>query len=321
MLKYDRILMDVSNMYYRAFCTSQNLTAEVDGEVMVTGGIYTVLKMFFRIRDTYLKEGGRIYYLFDNATSSDTRRKEIDPCYKANRKKQDPVFYRGLDYLYLVLQVLNTGDRLIRRPGSEADDLAQPVIASFKDKPYDILLISNDLDWSRLIKDNAHWMIRDSATKKDLIFTKETFKEKYGFEPSLESVCLYKAIRGDASDNIPVGVKGLKEETVLDIIQQAGSVENLFIRLKSLNLSDKWKKDFLDNRERVLLNYQLVSFQNLSISETRDFTEVTSFNKEALGLLYRTLKFNPAKLDKRFIQDEKPVKTEDFFGAEQLPRA
>ena len=320
-MKYDRILIDVSNMYYRAFCANQNLTAEVDGELMVTGGIYTVLKMFHKIRETYLADGGKIYYLFDNASSSEARRKEIDPDYKVNRKKQDPVFYRGLDYLYLVLQVLNDGDRLIRRPGSEADDLVSPVLRSFTDPLYKILLVSNDLDWSRSIKELTHWMVRDYSTKQDVIYTPITFKEKYGFEPSLEAVCLYKAIRGDASDNIPVGVKGLREETVLSLIKQAGSVENLFVHLDSLDLSDKWKHAFEENKGRVLINHSLVSFQDLSIEETRAFTEITAFNKKALGLLYRALEFNAPKLDKRFLEDEKPVTTEDFFGAEQFPRA
>jgi len=320
-MKYDRILIDVSNMYYRAFSVSQNLTAEVDGELMSTGGIYTVLKMFKRIRETYLAENGRIFYLFDNATSSDQRRKEIDPEYKANRAKQDPVFYRGLDYLYLVLQVLNDGDRLIRRPGSEADDLVYPVLKSFGDKGYNVLLISNDLDWSRSMSEKVHWMIRDHATKKDVIYTRETYKEKFGFVPSNDTVCLFKAIKGDDSDNIPVGVKNLKTETVLGIIRQAQSVENLYIHLAELDLSDKWKQAFEENKGRVLLNYQLVSFQELTVSETREFTEVTVFNKKVLGMLYRTLKFNAEKLDSRFVPKVEEVKTEDFFGAEKFPRA
>lgn len=320
-MKYDRILIDVSNMYYRAFSVSQNLTSEVDGELMSTGGIYTVLKMFKRIRETYLAENGRIFYLFDNATSSDQRRKEIDPEYKANRAKQDPVFYRGLDYLYLVLQVLNDGDRLIRRPGSEADDLVYPVLKSFGDKGYNVLLISNDLDWSRSMSEKVHWMIRDHVTKKDVIYTQETYKEKFGFVPSNDTVCLFKAIKGDDSDNIPVGVKNLKTETVLDIIRQAQSVENLYIHLAELDLSDKWKQAFEENKGRVLLNYQLVSFQELTVSETREFTEVTVFNKKVLGMLYRTLKFNAEKLDSRFVPKVEEVKTEDFFGAEKFPRA
>ena len=108
---------------------------------------------------------------------------------------------------------------------------------------------------------------------------------------------------------------------MLDIIRQAGSVEGLYVHLKELELSDKWKQAFEENKGRVLLNYQLVSFQQLTVSETRDFTEVTTFNKKVLGMLYRSLKFNAEKLDPRFIKTPEEVKTDDFFGAEQFPRA
>lgn len=321
MTKYNRILIDVSNMYYRAFSVSRNMTTEVDGEVMATGGIYVLLRMIQSIRRNLLAEGGRIFYLFDNVTSGNQRRKEIDPDYKANRAKQDPVFTRGLDYLYLVLEVFNEGDRLIRRPGSEADDLVSPVLRSFGNKGYSVLLISNDLDWSRSITDKVHWMVRDFVEKKDVIYTPELFKEKYGFAPSLEAVCLYKAIKGDPSDNIPVGVKNLKTETVLEIIGKVGTLRNLYLQLSTLGLSEKWQQAFIDNKDRILLNYQLVSFQDISIEETRAFTEVTSFNKEVLKVLYRTLKFNVEKLDPRLVEQPVELQTEDFFGPEQFPRA
>ena len=53
-----------------------------------------------------------------------------------------------------------------------------PVLKSFGDKGYNVLLISNDLDWSRSMSPTVHWMIRDYATKKDVIYTQETYKEK-----------------------------------------------------------------------------------------------------------------------------------------------
>lgn len=320
-MKYDRILIDVSNLYFRAYCVSKNLVADVEGEPLSTGGIYTVIRMLNRIREIYLSEGGRIFYLFDNATSSEQRRKNIDPMYKVNRAKQDPIFYRGLDYLYMVLQVFQDNDRLIRRPGSEADDLVSPVLKSFQGKDYKILLISNDRDWSRSLSENVHWMVRDFSTKKDIIYTVDSYKENFGFVPTLESVCLFKAIKGDSSDNIPVGVKNMPTNLVLELISKVTSIEDLYLNLDKLELSDKWKSAFLENKGRVLLNYQLVSFQDLTVSETREFTEISKYNKTALGMLYRALKFVPEKLDNRFKNTENEPAVDDFFDAEKFPRA
>ena len=317
---YDRILIDISNMYYRAYCAGQQLTTTVEGKPLITSGIYNTLRMLYKLRETHLAEGGRMYYLFDNASSLENRRKDIDPEYKENRQKKDPVFYRGLDYLYLALQVMHDGDRIIRKPSFEADDLVQPVIQSFEGRGYKVLLVSTDMDWSRSISDTVHWMVRDSVSKKDITYTKQMFEEKYGFEPSVESLCFYKAIRGDASDNIPAGLKGIREEMLLDLIKNVKTVKNLFLNLSSLPISDKWKQALYENKGRILLNYQLVSFQPLTISEVREGVEITKFNRDVLGLLYRTLQFNTLKLDKRFTIEEKPVEIDDFFSSEEYPR-
>ena len=308
-------------MYYRAYCGSQQLTATVEGEPLITSGIYNTIRMIYKLRETHLAENGRMYYLFDNASSLENRRKDIDPEYKENRQKKDPVFYRGLDYLYLVLQVMQDGDRIIRKPRFEADDLVQPIIQSFEGRNYKVLLVSTDMDWSRSISDTVHWMVRDGASKKDVTYTKKMFEEKYGFEPSVESLCFYKSIRGDASDNIPVGLKGIREEVLLDLIKRVKTIKNLFLSLSTLGISDKWKQALVENKGRILLNYQLVSFQPLTVAEVRGYVEITKFNKDALGLLYRSLQFNALKLDKRFTVEEKPVEIDDFFSSEDYPRA
>ena len=320
MIKYQRILIDCSNIYFRAFSTSQHLIADVEGKRMVTGGIFTSLKMIQRVEREYLAEDGRLYFLFDNASSGEDIRKEIDPDYKINRKKRDPQFYRGLDYLQLVLMHYQTGYRIVRRPTSEADDLIAPIIESFGNNKYSILLISNDMDWSRAISDSAHWLIRKDH--KDIIFTKDKFYEEYGFYPGLNEVNLYKAIRGDISDNIPSGVKGIPETIVLSIIKQVKSVSNMFLFLDELDIPIHWKEIIRQNRGRIQLNLMLVDYQPLSIADCRENTFVTEFNKEMLSMFYKMLNFKPESIDERLRKDEIPLEEEDFFKEFEIyPRA
>jgi 5'-3' exonuclease len=190
------------------------LVSDVEGKRMVTGGIFTSLKMIQRIEREYLDTDGRIYFLFDNALSGESRRKEIDPDYKVNRKKRDAQFYRGLDYLQMVLMHYQKGYRVSRRPSFEADDLVAPILESFGNNQYSVLLVSNDLDWSRAINNNTHWMTRKDH--QDIIYTKDKFYEDFGFYPGLNEVCLYKSIRGDPSDNIPPGVKNIPENAGIE---------------------------------------------------------------------------------------------------------
>ena len=320
MPRYQRILIDVSSLYFRSFYTSQHLVADVEGKRMVTGGIFTSIKMIQRIEREYLDTDGRMYFLFDNAFSGEDRRKDIDPDYKRNRKKRDPQFYRGLDYLQLILIHYQNGYRIVRRQFSEADDLVMPILESFGNKNHSVLLVSNDMDWSRAISESVQWMTHKN--NQDIIYTKEKFSEEYGFNPNLDAICLYKAIRGDVSDNIPPGVKNVPENIVLDIVHQAKSVANMFLYLSELNIPSQWKDAIKRNKGRIKLNFMLVDYQPISVASCRECTSITEFNKDMLIMFYRILNFKPEGIDERLRKLDVPAKEEDFFKEfDMYPRA
>jgi 5'-3' exonuclease len=290
---------------------SQHLTPDVDGKRMATGGIFTFIKMVQRIEREYLDKEGRIYFLFDNPSHKGEHRKEIDPDYKINQKKRNPQFYRGLDYLQLVLMHYQTGYRIVRKPLSESDDLITPIMESFEDKQYTVLLVSNNMNWSFMINDTTHWMIRKN--NRDVIYNKDIFYEEYGFYPGLNEVCLYKAIRGDIDDNIPPGVKNIPEAIVLGIIHQVKSVSNMFLHLVDLDIPTQWKESIRQNRGRIQLNFMLVDHQPITRADYRECTSITEFNKEMLSMLYRMLNFNPECIDERLRKPDSFVKGEDFL--------
>jgi 5'-3' exonuclease len=320
-MRYARILIDVAEVYFRAFFTSQHIVADVEGKRMVTGGIYTSLKTIQRIESNYLSENGRIYFLFDNPSSGEARRKDIDPDYKINRKKQDPQFYRGLDYLQLVLRSYKNGYRIIQRPETEADDLVFPILKSFEGHDHFVLLVSNDMDWSRAIENKVHWLV--SSDGKDIIYDKYLFFNKYGFYPGHNEVCLYKAIRGDASDNIIAGVKGIPEKVVLDIIHQVKSVQNMFLKLSDIQIDEQWKKAIQQNKGRIQINLMLIDYQSLSMTDVREYTIISEFNKKNLLMYYRIFDFSIDQIDPRLnIEEDKPFRDEDFFNSfDSYPRA
>jgi 5'-3' exonuclease len=320
-MKYSRILIDISELYFRAFSTSHHIVSDVDGKRMVTGGIFTSLKMIQRIELNYLSENGRIYFLFDNSSSGEIRRKDIDPDYKMNRKKQDPQFYRGLDYLQLVLRNYKTGYRIIQKPETEADDLIFPILKSLEGHNHFVLLISNDMDWSRAIDDKTHWLVHSSD--KDIIYDKDLFFNKYGFYPGHNEVCLYKALRGDSSDNIVAGVKGIPEQVVIKIIRQVKSVQNMFLKLNDILIDEQWKKAIQQNKGRIQINLMLVDYRPLSIADVREYTIISEFNKNMLLMYYRFFGFNISQIDPRINNEkDKPLRDEEFFNSfDSYPRA
>jgi 5'-3' exonuclease len=320
-MRYSRILIDVAGLYFRAFYTSRHTAVNVDGKYMVTGGIYKSIKIIQRIESEYLSENGRVYFLFDNPSSGETRRKDIDPDYKINRKKQDPQFYRGLDYLQLVLRSYKSGYRIIQRPETEADDLIFPILKSFKGHNHFVLLVSNDMDWSRAIEDRVHWLVH--SNDKDIVYDKDLFFNKYGFYPGYNEVCLYKALLGDSSDNIIAGVKGIPEQAVLKIIRQAKSVRNMFLQLDDIQIDERWKNAIRQNKGRIQINLMLVEYQPLSIPDIREHTIISEFNKNILLMYYRVLCFDVDLIDPRLnCGNDKSIHDEDFFNSfDSYPRA
>jgi 5'-3' exonuclease len=287
---------------------------------MATGGVFASIKMIQRIENNYLSENGRVYFLFDNSSSGELRRKDIDPDYKINRKKQDQQFYRGLDYLQLVLRNYKNGYRIIQRPESEADDLIFPVLKSFEGHGHNVLLVSCDMDWARAIGERVYWMVHLDG--KDIIYDKDLFYNKFGFYPGYDEICLYKSIRGDESDNIIPGVRGMPESVILTIIHQAGSVRNMFLRLNEIEIEAGWKQEIRKNRGRVQINLSLVECQPLTESDTREYTVITEFNRKMLLMYYRILGFDFCQVDPRLSKDNTPLKDEDFFNSfDSYPRA
>jgi 5'-3' exonuclease len=319
-MKYSRILIDISGIYFRAFSTSSHIVSVVEGKRMITGGILQSLKIIQKIESTYLSENGRIYFLFDNPSSGELRRKDIDPDYKINRRKQDPQFYRGLDYLQLLLRNYKTGYRIIQRPETEADDFVFPILKSFEGHNHFVLLISNDMDWGRAIEDRIHWLVHLGS--KYIIYDKDLFYNKYGFYPGHDEVCLYKALRGDNSDNIIPGVKGIPEQVVLTIVRQVKSVQNMFLKLGDICIEDQWKKTIQQNKGRIKINLRLIDYQPLSMADVREHTIITEFNKSMLLMYYRIFGFDINQLDLHLSQENRPLKDEDFFNSfDSYPRA
>lgn len=324
-MKYSSLLIDVSNLYHKAYSTSMTLTMETPEGTLVTGGIYTFIKMIQRLQREYLEKGGKFYFLFDNTSSVESRRKQIDPDYKANRYKKDPVFYKGLDFLNLILTSYENGWLITRRPGSEADDL---VAATLQNIPMTgkALLVSGDLDWARAMSDKVDWLHDKWVEGKryDEILNKESFKELYGYDPSHRSVCLYKSFRGDASDNIAIGVERIPEAVLLHIVEKYKDLPDLYRKLnEDEEIPVHWKEAIQERKARLALNYSLVDFDLVSRDDYLAHTVVTKFEPNTLKRLYGVLGFSVAKLDPRFTMNKViTVEEEDsFFDFEDYTRA
>lgn len=320
---YDKILIDVANFYHSSYSTAENMKYTLpSGEVVLTGGIYNFLRSLKKLERTQLQVGGSIFFLFDNASSINGRRKQIDPDYKSNRFRKDPLFYRGLDFLHLILLSYDNKHFTVRSDGAEADDLVDVLCRSFR--PDDkVLLASNDHDWARGIAENIHWYVRGKESTVT-IYTRELYRETFGFLPSRESVCMYKSFHGDDVDKIPNAVPDIRKDILIRICSEFKSLKDLFFQLETSKveyISEIWKTKILSAKGRLLLNWSLVDYQAISELQLGEDLTPTRYEPKNLRTLYTSLGFNIEKLDPRpELLIDTTDKTKPFFQFEKMRR-
>lgn len=319
---YKYVIVDTNLWYHRNYQTHQNLTYEVEKRTMVTGGIYGFLISIKKWKKLFNPEA-EFYFLFDNPdTKTNIRSQIIDPTYKLSRKKYPSVFYRGLDFLHLLLLSYSDKFSTVYGTGYESDDIVPYILKSINiNEENKAILVSEDLDWSRLISDNVHQYM------KGKIFDKRVFHEQYQFFPSTESVTLYKTIRGDRVDDIPVGVPRLPTKKLIKLIDDYKDIYDVLDNLEIISyLSEKWKKEIVKRKSRLTLNHKLVTFFSINESHIEDFTNKGKYQPKILKNIYETLGFDIYDLDKRlytYIEDEKTRKAKEkgnFFRQPKIKR-
>lgn len=274
-MKFTILLLDVSNLFYKCYYLNNKDLKQT---------IIKFIKMSDYYKREYLNSGiGKIYYLFDNPESKHSIRREISEEYKKNRIKQPEEFYKALDFLKNILINRENFNKVCAINFCEGDDLVKPILENIDFKYNKVLVISEDLDWSRTLgfSDNIYWY------SKKIIWDKKLFKEKYGFFPYAEKIILYKCIRGDKSDNIEIGIKGIKEDILLKILSEYDSIYTFLANYKKLDyINSKLKNTIFESESRLRKNYQLINFLEIKKEDLEENIIETNFNRSELLNLY-----------------------------------
>ncbi|MGB9771809.1 MAG: DNA polymerase I [Candidatus Kapaibacteriota bacterium] len=226
-----------------------------------------------------------IAVLFDSREP--TFRHELYKEYKANREAFPEDLVPQLSRIKELLDAFNI--KRIEIPGLEADDIIGTIAKKLSAQGWDVVCITNDKDYYQLVDDN----IVLYKTGKNLsdgfeLVTKEKVVEKFGVPP--EKVTDVLAIVGDAVDNIP-GVKGIGEKTAIPLIQQFGSLENLYNQLESIP-KESLKQKLQEYKDEAFLSKRLVTIEtNANFSFSPEELKFQNPNFEHLDKLFHLLDF------------------------------
>lgn len=292
MKKYDNLIIDCNNLWARAFYVCKQQTQKMPDVINTT--IQHSIKMLMKLRKDFLVDDGKIWVLADNPTSRLVMRKELSGGeYKADRMKESDGYYRGIDYLLIVLNNYSEQFRTARIKHLEADDLVPSMLEHCNGVS---LLVSTDMDWARSISPFVDWY--DSK----IVYDQETFRKHWKFTPTVDSITLYKSLLGDPSDNIQ-GVQNMTSQVALNIISNYKDVFSLLASVKkndekSYCLSEHTKKLIINNEKRLVINHNVIYFCEVDKSEIKACIINGTFNPKALAILYKSLDF-PLDFDSR----------------------
>src|SRR3990167_8039088 len=209
------LLIDGHALFHRAFHAIPGMISPAG---FPTGAIFGFLSMFFKA----LNDIKPTHALVTFDVKGPTFRDKLSADYKATRKAPDEEMIKQLPKLKEILQALDIP--IYEQPGFEADDLLG-IIAHKTPKDVLNIIVTGDLDLLQLIDNHTH-VYRFKIGFSDIqIFDIDKMAEIYGLHPS--QWVDYKAIRGDASDNIP-GVPGIGEKGGLELIKTFGSLDGVY---------------------------------------------------------------------------------------------
>ncbi|MCP9269418.1 flap endonuclease Xni [Xenorhabdus sp. XENO-1] len=188
--------------------------------------------------------------VFDEDDRGHSWRHQLLPNYKAGRSTMPDDLQQEMP---LIKQAFNAlGVACWHAEGHEADDLAATLATKVTSTGHRVTLVSTDKGYCQLLSPNIQ--IRDYFQKRwlDLPFVEREF----GVSPT--QLPDYWGLAGVSSSKIP-GVQGIGPKTAAILLQQAGSLDNLFQHLEAQ--PDKWRNKLAIHKEMAYISREVASLR------------------------------------------------------------
>ena len=282
------VLVDGNSIMNRAFygiMGSRMLTTK-DGKY--TNAVYGFLAILFRLLEDV--EPKYMAVAFD--LKAPTARHKMYEGYKANRKGMPDELAEQMPMIKEILHAMNID--IVEMEGYEADDVLGTLSCYGEKQGLDVIILSGDRDTFQLATDKVTIRIPHTKAGKSETdeYDREKIKEKYGLEP--KQLIEVKGLQGDTSDNIP-GVPGVGEKTALKLIQEYGTIDNLYEKIEAGedNLKGKQRDKIIENKDLAILSRTLGTINvNVPIKDDLNNFKVEEWDKEKLFQIFKELNFN-----------------------------
>ena len=184
--------------------------------------------------------------------------------------------------------ISDMGLEQVEAVGYEADDIIGTIAHRESHDGHEVLCVTSDKDYFQLVPDKVKILRPAKQVGEYDVYDAEKVKEKFGVSP--EHVIDALALIGDSSDNVP-GVKGIGEKTAMPLVEQFGSVEEIYDHLDDVDKPGTRKK-LQESKDNAFLSKKLVTIHtDVPVDAKRVALERKPMNFAALDVLCEELGF------------------------------
>jgi len=282
------LLVDAHALIYRAYYALPNLT---DPQGHLVNAAYGFTRMFLTAINHFEPEYTAV--CFDH--KGETLRKKQYEAYKAQRAKMPDDLIPQITLVKDLVDALNVPRFEIE--GYEADDLIGTINRRVEHLDNSLLtvIVTGDQDMFQLVDNDTHiWMPARGKQQGDMEFDRALVEKKLDIKPT--QVVDFKALSGDASDNIP-GIKGIGKKTATKLIKRFTNLEKIYQFLEANPEGDDLIKGALlqkikQGKEEAFLSQDLATISTeVPIDFDLEACRVTAYDKTQTIQLLNTLGF------------------------------
>ncbi len=307
-MKKKILLLDGHSLAYRAFYglplydqSGRPRFSTKRGEF--TNAIYGFASMMFKVWSD--EQPDYIAVAFDKGR---TFRDDKFAAYKGTRSKMPDELIPQIDRIVQLVEAFDIP--AITAEGYEADDILGTLAKRAAADGIEALIVTGDTDAFQLIGPRVKVFTSGRMWSDTSIYDEKAVKERYSLKPI--QLIDFKALKGDTSDNVP-GVKGIGEKTAQQLLEQYGTVENIYKHLDKIEPA-RAKAALEANRDMAFLSKDLVTIRtDIPIKVKWDDCSVHTYNRSKVEALFDELEFRT--LRHRLPEGGEASKEESTVGA------
>jgi DNA polymerase-1 len=274
------MLIDGPSIVYRAYFAMMQTPLTTSDGMLVTG-IFGFLNIVLRGMQDLKPD----YAIVSFDLGKPQFRFDAYPEYKAGRPSMPDDLRAQFPIVREIVTMMGMPIRELT--GYEADDVIGTLALEAAAAEVDTYIVSGDLDGLQLVNDHIRLFTTRMGVANTVVYDEARVMERYGLRP--DQMLDYKALKGDTSDNIP-GVPGVGEKTAVSLLQQFGSLDNLYEHLDEVK--GKLRERLAEHRESAFLSRKVGRIvTDLPVALDLESARTGRYDRRAVAQRLRELEF------------------------------